>query len=228
MIDNYVKIREIFKSIQGEGPCVGILQIFIRFCGCNLKCSYCDTDFELSKSTTYSPVSLMEEIENLDLPYPADISLTGGEPLLSVDFLKDFLPLAKKKGHRIYLETNATLPDKLSEIIHFVDVISADIKLPSATGMQIKPDSLESFFAISSQKNLFAKIVFDKNITDAEIDFSVKLAKKYNFELILQPMMIQDRMSVSTAFCVELFEKFYSKYPKVRLIPQVHKFLNVR
>ena len=41
---NKTKVREIFTSIQGEGPYVGVKQLFVRFCGCNLRCDYCDTD----------------------------------------------------------------------------------------------------------------------------------------------------------------------------------------
>ena len=42
---NKIKIKEIFESIQGEGPYVGYKQLFVRFCNCNLKCNYCDTEF---------------------------------------------------------------------------------------------------------------------------------------------------------------------------------------
>lgn len=223
-----VKIREIFKSIQGEGPYVGTMQAFVRFCGCNLACRYCDTDFEVEKSKDYSALGLLNEIENLNLNYPSVISLTGGEPLLSVDFLKEFLPEAKKIGHNIYLETNATLPDALEEILPYVDIISADIKLESSTGMKLNKSALDEFFRLSKGKEVFAKIVFDKNISEEEIEFALDMAKKYGFEIILQPMMIDDKMSVSTEFCENIFDRFYSNYPKIRLIPQVHKFLNVR
>lgn len=222
------KIREIFKSIQGEGPYVGTLQVFVRFCTCNLNCSYCDTDFEASKAKSYTAQELLDEINKLSPEYPAVISLTGGEPLMSVEFLEEFLPLSRRSNHKIYLETNATLPDKLFKILNYVDIVSADIKLESATGIKLNKGIIERFMALSSAKELFAKIVFDKNITDEEIEFAAELAKKYDFEIILQPMMLDDKMSVSSEFCEEIFGKFYSKYSKIRLIPQVHKFLNVR
>ena len=139
------KIREIFKSIQGEGPYVGTSQIFVRFCTCNLKCKYCDTDFDPSKSQTYTPQELLNEVERLNPEHPAIISLTGGEPLMSTEFLKDFFPLAKKSNHTIYLETNGTLPENLLEVVNWVDIISADIKLISATGMDIDQHILEKF-----------------------------------------------------------------------------------
>ena len=147
---------------------------------------------------------------------------------MSVDFLSEFLPLAHQKGHKIYLETNATLPDKLLSVLDYIDIVSADIKLESATGMKIDKSVTERFFALAEDKDIFAKIVFDENIRDDEIEFAVLLAEKYHFELILQPKMNNDKMSVTTKFCEKIFDKFYSKYPNVRLIPQVHKFLDVR
>lgn len=228
MIENKAKIREVFKSIQGEGPHVGELQVFVRFCGCNLSCKYCDTDFEISKSKEYTSNELLNVIESLGKPIPSIISLTGGEPLLSTKFLKEFLRLAKRKGFKIYLETNATLPDNLLDVLDWIDIVSADIKLPSATGMQFDKENLKRFFALSSDKELFAKIVFDENITNDEIDFAVEVAKSYDFEIILQPMMVGNNMSVSAEFAENILNKFAAKFKKTRLIPQVHKFLNVR
>lgn len=223
---NKAHIREIFLSIQGEGPHVGEEQLFVRFCGCNLKCAYCDTDFERLKAKEYTPDQLIKEVnsfgENLV------ISLTGGEPLVSVDFLKNFLPLAKQNGHMIYLETNATLPEYLKEIINYTDIISADIKLPSATGQEISFETAAHFFDIAKSKELFAKIVFNKNLTQEEINRSVTIAKNSNCEIILQPEMSGDKFSVNTEFCEHVFKTFKKGYRRVRLIPQVHKFLDIR
>lgn len=221
------QVKEIFKSIQGEGPYVGFEQVFIRFCKCNLSCSYCDTDFfALEKTKSYTPKELVQVIENLNIGNIHSISLTGGEPLLEFEFLKEFLPLINKK---IYLETNGTLPESLSEIIDMVDIVSMDIKLPSVTKMKESYQRHKEFIDIctKNKKEIFLKIVFDKNITDKEIDESVKLAKKDALLIVLQPMMLNDSLNTSPVELMDVFEKFAQRYSNVRLIPQVHKFINV-
>src|SRR5574344_1357047 len=154
------EIKEIFASIQGEGPIVGFKQLFIRFCNCNLKCDYCDTDFDIKNAKKYTPQNLFEEIiSKYDLKTFHSISLTGGEPLLSADFLKEFLPLINDKV-KIYLETNATLPDQLDKIKEYVDIIATDIKLKSSTGLETA-EKHKKFFEKCNKIQTFAKIVFD-------------------------------------------------------------------
>lgn len=223
--DTKTKINEIFQSVQGEGPFVGYKQLFIRFCGCNLNCNYCDTEFLTGK--IYTPQNLYQIVnDNYNLKELHSISLTGGEPLLSYEFLQEFLPLVKNKT-KIYLETNATLYKELEEIKNLIDIISADIKLPSCSGKNYF-DLHEKFFQACNGKTIFAKIVFDENISEQEIQICTTLASKYNFELVLQPKMINYKMSVSSKFCTNIFDKFIKIYPNTRLIPQVHKFLDVR
>ncbi len=217
------RIKEVFSSIQGEGPYIGYKQLFIRFCGCNLKCSYCDTDFDTKLSQEYTPQELAEIVnKNSDCH---SISLTGGEPLLNESFLKAFLPLCKLP---VYLETNATLPDKLIPVIEYIDIISADIKLPSCTGNNELWDLHDKFFNIAKHKNLFAKIVFNKNITDSEINSAAELGNKYNIVLVLQPQMSGIQPVIDKEFMELTLDKFLAKYKNVRLVPQVHKFLDIR
>lgn len=220
------KINEIFSSIQGEGPVVGYKQLFIRFCGCNLKCDYCDTEF--LEGQTYTPQSLAEKIiSEYNLKTFHSISLTGGEPLLSAEFLAEFIPLVASKT-KIYLETNATLFDKLLSVKKHIDIIAADIKLPSATGKDTFAQH-RKFLENCDGTETFAKIVFDENITRKEIFQCASLGKEFGIELILQPKMcIDNKMSVSSEFCNQILDKFTDIYPNVRLIPQVHKFIDVR
>ena len=74
----------------------------------------------------------------------------------------------------------------------------------------------------------FAKIVFDKNITDEEISRCCSIGQETGIELVLQPKMIDNKMSITSEFCNEILDKFTGIYPNCRLIPQVHKFLDVR
>ncbi len=216
------KVNEIFASIQGEGPVVGYKQLFIRFCRCNLNCSYCDTEFKTGNE--YTPQELAKKIiSEYDLNTFHSISLTGGEPLLEIDFLKEFLPLVHDKI-KIYLETNATLPENLTEISTIIDIVSADIKLEKNIY-----ETHREFFKQCKGIETFAKIVFDKNITTEQIEKCCQIGKDYDIELILQPKMLKDnKMSVSSDFCNKILDRFTSIYPKTRLIPQVHKFINVR
>jgi len=151
--------------------------------------------------------------------------LTGGEPLLNSGFLKEFLPLCPLP---VYLETNATLAGELGEVIDYIDYISADIKLASCTGGNNLFNEHDRFFDVASPKEIFAKIVFDEKITEDEIMQCCKLGAKYNIELVLQPCMIENQLCVSKEFIEKVFDKFIKKYKKVRLIPQLHKYLDVK
>lgn len=224
---NKSKIKEIFSSIQGEGPYIGVKQLFIRFCGCNLECSYCDENGLLDESyLEFTPEELKNYIQDFNLKTIHSISLTGGEPLIWANFLKEFLPMIKNK---IYLETNSTLKNNLEKIIDYVDIISADIKLPSSSGIESSFAVHDEFFKTAKKynKEIFAKIVFDENILDNEISNSLKLAEKYNLPIILQPKTIGNKISPDKEKIIEVFNNFLNKYPNTRLIPQVHKFLGV-
>lgn len=220
---NKAKIKEVFTSIQGEGPFIGYKQVFIRFCGCNLSCNYCDTDYRTVDSTEYTVEELVEYLKEQSDCHSA--SLTGGEPLLNTGFLKEFLPQCPLP---VYLETNATLAGELGEVIDYIDYISADIKLASCTGGNDLFSEHDRFFAVASPKTLFAKIVFDENITEDEIMNCCKLGAKYNIELVLQPKMNGAEFAPKKEVIETVLDKFLKKYKKVRLIPQTHKFLNVK
>ncbi len=217
-----VKIREIFTSIQGEGPYVGYKQVFIRLCGCNLNCSYCDTDYDVSEAKEYS-VDEVADICNQNLDCHS-VSVTGGEPLLNIEFIKE---LYKKINLPIYLETNGTLYENLKEVIDYIEYISADIKIPSCTGLKPLWKEHDEFLNIASKKTVFAKVVFDEKINNIEIHKFANLCKKYGIELILQPMMNGKIPSVNSDFMQEVLDKCLKTYTKTRLIPQVHKFLEV-
>ncbi len=228
-------IKEIFDSIQGEGFYIGQKQLFIRFCGCNLNCAYCDTDFQKNETffvhnlnKSYNNPIKPDELKNIISFSNAEmISLTGGEPLLYSDFLEEFLPLTNKK---IYLETNGTLPEKLLQIINFVDVVSMDIKLYCSTKQENQFEKNIKFIKISkdANKEVFSKIILDKNYSKEELLFAIKFLKEYDVPLIIQPMDCKEKANeLNKEELLKLFDFAASNYCNIRLIPQVHKFLNL-
>src|SRR3990167_7916538 len=83
--DGYVlAIKEIFATLQGEGPFAGEPSVFVRLGGCNLQCKFCDTDFENSTNITLE--SLLLTIEHLSISKAKRVRklvvITGGEPFL--------------------------------------------------------------------------------------------------------------------------------------------------
>lgn len=98
------KINEIFYSLQGEGAHSGCPSVFVRFSGCNKRCSFCDTQHESGKLMTDA------EIFSAVRQFPAQwVILTGGEPSMWID--DDFVKLLKEAtGKKVAIETNGSLP----------------------------------------------------------------------------------------------------------------------
>lgn len=229
-------VKEIFSSIQGEGLYIGEKQLFIRFCGCNLNCGYCDTDF--AKEDTFplynlnkffsNPICANKLKEIVELFPTQTISLTGGEPLLYSDFLALFLPLIPNRN--IYLETNGTLPQELSKIINYVDIVAMDIKLSFSTKEKNQFDNNEEFIKIAknSKKEIFAKIIIGKNYSKDELKKAIDIVKKHAIPLILQPMDCKDKTNILDKNDVmELIDFSLKNYSNIRFIPQMHKYLNL-
>jgi len=96
-------VKEIFLSIQGEGGRTGRTTTFVRLAGCNLKCSFCDTDF--SGGVRLKEVTIVELCKKLGCPW---VCITGGEPLIQK--IDNLVKLLRDSGFFVQLETNGTLP----------------------------------------------------------------------------------------------------------------------
>ena len=105
---NKYPVVELFDSIDGEGKRTGLMAIFVRFAGCNLRCNYCDTAYALKKSDALEVLTADELLERIQR-YPwKRITFTGGEPML-----QDLLPLCEvlsDEGYDINIETNGAVP----------------------------------------------------------------------------------------------------------------------
>jgi len=241
---------ECFSSIQGEGVLVGLRQAFLRFSGCNLNCSFCDTpgmsatpDGCLLEQTpgrrdfltVENPVAcerilaLIQSWTHGRAGIHHSISITGGEPLLHGVHLRDWLPELRRLLP-IHLETNGSLPDALAPLIAHLDYIGMDIKLPSASGCPGLWEEHQRFLEIAAQKKVYVKVVMDASTADWEIERSCELIAGVNraIPLILQPMTLPDgTISISSLRTLEVQEIAGARLDEVRVIPQTHKFLGV-
>lgn len=239
-------IREIFSSVQGEGPYVGCRQVFIRFAGCNLSCRYCDTRPEDKIKACRVEVDpgrrIFEKIANplsprdvldavtgrFNLAMHHTVSLTGGEPLLQVEFLKELLPELKKLGAGVYLETNGSLPENLPPVMGLVDIVSMDIKLPGTAGCDPLWDRHLHFLSVAKQARAFVKIVMDDLSSDEEFERALDLVAGVDdrIPLIIQPVTSGGRCSLSPHRALELQTLGLRRLRDVRVIPQAHIMMN--
>ena len=106
-------IIEKFVSIDGEGPTAGELATFIRFQGCNLRCSWCDTTYSFDKSEITEVLSAEEIYDYIKSTGVSNVTLTGGEPLFQKNIDEVLSLLNDDKNLVVHIETNGacTPPD---------------------------------------------------------------------------------------------------------------------
>jgi len=218
------KIAEIFKSIQGEGLYQGFPQVFVRFVGCNLSCSFCD-----EKTYRYRDLTVGELTEEIS-PYRDyhSISLTGGEPLLQTPFIREFTRCLKNNNKTVYLETNGTLPENLKSVIDSVDIIAMDFKLPSSTESKDQWGMHREFLKIASAKDVFVKVVIGKTTHTQDIRTTATIIKEVHpsTPLILQPEHPHEDML--WAQCVRFCQMCADWGVRARVSCQLHKQLEIR
>ncbi len=120
-----LKVNEIYYSIQGESSKSGLPCVFVRLTYCNLRCTYCDTEYAFYEGEDKSIAEIINEVKKYNCKL---IEVTGGEPLVQ----KECLELMKKlcdEGFDVMLETGGSLPIK--DVDNRVLIIM-DLKCPSS------------------------------------------------------------------------------------------------
>ncbi|MBE2281015.1 MAG: radical SAM protein [Ignavibacteriaceae bacterium] len=208
MKENVLKVNEIYFSIQGEGTAAGLPCVFIRLTWCNLRCTYCDSEYSFYEGKNMTFDEILEEVKKYNCEL---VELTGGEPLVqskSIDFMKTLCDL----GYKVLIETGGSLPVK--NIDPRVTVIM-DLKCPSS-GMAHK-NRLENLQYL--KKNDELKFVIG-SLEDYE--WCKKIIEKHN-------LTGKCEILFSTVFGklapVDLVNKILEDNLKVRFQLQMHKFI---
>lgn len=123
-------VAETFISINGEGTHAGQLAVFVRFCGCNLSCSFCDTTWANASDAPHVCMTAAEICHAVRQTGVKNITLTGGEPLLRDGMTELLAMLAENSAYYIEIETNGSV-----DLTPFVGIspsisFTMDYKLP--------------------------------------------------------------------------------------------------
>ncbi len=108
--DPVIHVVEMFATLQGEGAHTGRAAVFVRLAGCNLRCTFCDTDFALRKMLNVS--AILDHVDQLDTTGKAMIVLTGGEPLAQ-DAALELIAGLRARGRDVHIESNGTIAVEL-------------------------------------------------------------------------------------------------------------------
>lgn len=231
---NSARISEIFSSLQGEGIHLGERHLFIRFEECHIHCEYCD---ELDKpAVAMSVEQVMSEIRRLEKeegPHTF-VSLTGGEPLLYLTFLKPLMAHLKAEGFKIYLETNGILWRALEEILGWCDCIATDFKPASVTKEKNFDEDHGKFLELATRaKENFVKIILSKDINVHEFENQIQIIRDVApaTPLILIPISthIEGHEDPELMQILTHLQRFAMRHLKdVRIVPRFHKILQIR
>jgi len=242
-------LSEIFASWQGEGARVGQRHLFVRFAGCNIRCRWCDTpdsltrvrfcrvDYPDGRSETFSnPLALqtlaeiVRECCRLD-PSIAMIAITGGEPMVQAVFLSRWFAQAPPPVACL-LETNALVVQGLAAVLPGIEVVSADVKLPSNTGEQDPWDRHRTFFELCRNSEMYVKMPVDQQTSSDEVARAAEMiaATAPRATLFVQPIteadapgwrIDQQRLAQLAAIASQFVRD-------TRVLPQVHKLVGIR
>ena len=246
-------LSEIFSSIQGEGLYVGARQVFLRFAGCNLSCSYCDTP--ASQSSRPEACGVQDRPESLEMTSVANpldvetvaahvtrmesaapghhsISLTGGEPLMQAGFLRELCPELRRLETLIFLESNGTLVKAIEDLLPNMDIVAMDYKLESAAGVKPDADLHRNFLRVAAGKEVFVKAVVDASTRDEEIEecAGVVAVVDRHIPLVIQPVtpVAGKPATPPSGLRLAQLQRLASRFVgDVRVIPQCHKLLGL-
>jgi 7-carboxy-7-deazaguanine synthase len=118
-----MQVTEIYKSLQGESTYAGLPCVFVRLTGCNLRCSWCDTEYSFYGGKKMTSEQVLDEVERLS-PNGGYVEITGGEPMLQERELIPLMQHLLDKKYKVLLETSGERPLERvpSAVIKIVDV----------------------------------------------------------------------------------------------------------
>lgn len=210
-------VIEQFISLDGEGPTAGELAYFVRFEGCNLRCSWCDTAYSWDGSTPVQWKEAQQIYEEIKASGIRNVTLTGGEPLQQ-DMIPLLQLLAQDKTLLVHVETNGSIAiGPFQELCPAENICYIlDYKLP-ASGM-------ESQMCLDNLQQVCKQDVYKFVIASEEdLNRAIEIVQNYQLAQRCQVFFSPVRELIDPLLIVEAMKT--QCLNKVRLQLQLHKIL---
>ena len=219
-----MQITEIFKSIQGESTHAGLPCVFVRLTGCNLRCSWCDSEYTFTGGQRRSVEEVAAEVKRLS-PEGGLVEITGGEPLLQEREVVPLMEHLLDSNYSVLLETSGERPlDRVpAQVIKIVDVKCPNSGEPDTFHMQ-NLEALQSHdevkFVLSDRVDYeFARDFVSRNVLDRRVNavlFSPAFNKQASGARDAAACLLDPR---------KLAEWMLADSVPARLGLQIHKFI---
>jgi len=233
------RIFEIFTSIEGEGILYGTKTLFVRLAGCPYSCFYCDTldALPLDSGKEYSINEAYDLIDKNLQKNTYKVNFTGGEPLIQYETVSELAKYVKSKGIPTYLESACFDSKKFLYVLPSIDFVKIEFKTIDSEFIDTKhypnliKNTLECLEAsINANKITYIKIVVSSNTQFSSfnelVDKIFKIASKETISgFIIQPTTSISEPSLEKL--IEFYDSVYPYYDQVRIVPQLHKIINV-
>ena len=219
-----MQITEIYKSIQGESTHAGLACVFVRLTGCNLRCSWCDSEYTFTGGHRQTLEEVVAEVKSLS-PSGGAVEITGGEPLLQE---REVVPLMQRlldEGYQVLLETSGERPlERVPEAV----IKIVDVKCPNSG----EPESfhMENLDALTPRDEV-KFVLSDRTDYEFARDFVARhrLDQRVNAVLFSPAFSKQASGARDASGCLfdprELAEWMLADEVPARLGLQIHKFI---
>jgi 7-carboxy-7-deazaguanine synthase len=152
-----MQITEIYKSLQGESTYAGLPCVFVRLTGCNLRCSWCDSEYTFHGGRKMSLTEVLDEVSRLS-PGGGLVEITGGEPMLQEREVVPLMQTLVQAGYTVLLETSG---ERLLQAVPAAVIKIVDVKCPdSGEGDTFRSENLATLtdrdelkFVLSSRRD---------------------------------------------------------------------------
>ena len=219
-----MQITEIYKSLQGESTHAGLPCLFVRLTGCNLRCSWCDSEYAFYGGRKMTPEEVFAEVEQLS-PNGGLVEITGGEPMLQE---REVVPLMRQLvegGYQVLLETSGERP---LERVPAAVIKIVDVKCPNSG----EPDTfrMENLETLSDRDEI-KFVLSDRADYEFARDFTQRhnLAKRVNAVLFSPAFRKEATGARDSSHCLldpqELADWMVADSVPARLGLQLHKFI---